>query len=133
MRITPSAVPALCWVLTALVWGGACAGRRAVDTETLARVRFENLTDVGWEIRLVRGPGVTRAGAADKTLQIPAKEVVVVEVAAGDYRVRAEPRAAEGAFDTWALRPDGEAITLSAGRIYVWPLSTLLSETEAGR
>lgn len=131
MRITPSAAPALCWLLSALVWGGGCERRRATDSETTARVRFENLTDVSWEVSLVRGSsGVSRAATTDKALHIPAKEMTVVEVAAGDYRVRAVPRAAEGVFDTWALSPDGEAITLSAGHVYVWPLSTLLSEKE---
>ncbi|MCX6938947.1 MAG: hypothetical protein NTU80_13855 [Verrucomicrobia bacterium] len=80
------------------------------------------------------GPGgVAEAGLADKALRLAPREIRVLEVGAGSYRVRALPEDTHASIDTWALAPEGEAVQLGAGLSYVWPLATLLSEGGAAR
>lgn len=134
MSVTPSAALVACLSLIALTVCGGCAKTRPPERAQLARVRFENHTDLPWKISLSAGPGgVAEAGLADKALRLAPREIRVLEVGAGSYRVRALPEDTHASIDTWALAPEGEAVQLGAGLSYVWPLATLLSEGGAAR
>jgi hypothetical protein len=132
MPFTPSAALAVCLSLCALASGGGCAKPRPAERMQMARVRFENHTDLPWRITLTAGPArEARVGEPGKALHLSPREIRVLEVGAGAYRVRAMPEEAQGTMDTWALASEGEDVKLSAGGNYVWPLSTLLSDGEA--
>lgn len=134
MSDTPSAAWIACVSLLALTLGGACAKTRPADPVQPARVRFENRTDLTWKITLLAGPGPTaEASRADQALRLAPREIRVCEVGAGSYRVRVLPEDTQASLDTWALPPEGETVRLVAGRSYVWPLATLLSDGEAER
>lgn len=125
------------WVLAAglvgsLVVGGlvACAGPGAAEVSAAsprgARVVVVNQTDFAWRLEFT-----PRSGQADARLvaEVAPRGVRELTVRSGGYGVRMEVLPSE------AGGPEAreEEVVLVDGKVYRWPLGTLLAAPDPGR